>query len=76
MARVELAPGVLDDFERFLEHMARFEGRDAPARIGQIVQAIDVLTHSPLIGCPVAGGSRDRPADFVPNGDARSGSSR
>jgi len=56
--------------------MARFEGRDAPARIGQIVQAIDVLTHSPLIGCPVAGGSRDRPADFVPNGDARSGSSR
>jgi toxin ParE1/3/4 len=59
MARVELAPGVLDDFERFLEQMARFEGRDAPARIGQIVQAIDILTHSPLIGCPVAGGSRE-----------------
>jgi hypothetical protein len=24
MARVELAPAVLDDFDRFLDHMARF----------------------------------------------------
>ena len=56
MARVELAPNVFDDFERFFDHMARFEVADAPARIGEIVQAIQILTHSPLIGRPVKGG--------------------
>jgi len=59
MARVELAPEVLDDFDRFLDHMARFEVADAPARIAEIVQAIDILTHSPLIGRPVRGGKRE-----------------
>jgi plasmid stabilization system protein ParE len=59
MARVELAPEVLDDFDRFLEHLARFEAADAPGRIGEIVQAIQVLTHSPLIGRPVKGGMRE-----------------
>ncbi len=56
MARVELAPEVLDDFDRFFDHMARFDVADAPARIGEIVQAIQILTHSPLIGRPVKGG--------------------
>lgn len=59
MARIELAPGVLDDFERFLGHMARFEVPAAVARIGEIIQAMDVLTHSPLIGRPVKGGKRE-----------------
>jgi toxin ParE1/3/4 len=59
MARIELAPEVLDDFDRFIEHMARFEIADAPARIGEIVQAIQILTHSPLIGRPVRGGRRE-----------------
>jgi len=59
MARVELAPDVLDDFDRFFDHMARFEVEDAPARIGEIVQAVQILTHSPLIGRPVRGGMRE-----------------
>jgi plasmid stabilization system protein ParE len=59
MARVELAPDVFDDFDRFFEHMARFDVEDAQARIGEIVQAIQVLTHSPLIGRPVKGGRRE-----------------
>ncbi len=59
MARVELAPEVLDDFERFSDHMARFEAKDAPARIDEIVQAIQILTHSPLIGWPVKGSRRE-----------------
>jgi toxin ParE1/3/4 len=59
MARVELAPEVLDDFDRFLDHMARFEVADAPARIGEIVQAVQIPTHSPLIGRPVRGGKRE-----------------
>jgi toxin ParE1/3/4 len=59
MARVELAPEVLDDFDRFFDHMARFEVADAQARIGEIVEAIQILTHSPLIGRPVRGGMRE-----------------
>jgi toxin ParE1/3/4 len=59
MARVELAPEVFDDFDRFFDHMARFEVEDTPARIGEIVQAIQILTHSPLIGRPVKGGKRE-----------------
>jgi plasmid stabilization system protein ParE len=59
MVRVELAPEVLDDFDRFLDHLARFEVADAPARIGEITQAIQILTHSPLIGRPVKGGKRE-----------------
>lgn len=59
MARVELAPEVFDDFDRFLRHMAQFEMQDAPARIGEIVQAIQILTHSPLIGRPATGGKRE-----------------
>jgi toxin ParE1/3/4 len=59
MARVELAPEVLDDFNRFLDHLARFEVADAPARLGEITQAIQILTHSPLIGRPVKGGKRE-----------------
>jgi toxin ParE1/3/4 len=60
MARVELAPEVFEDFDRFLAHLARFEVADAPVRIGEIVQAIQILTHSPLIGRPVKGGKRER----------------
>jgi plasmid stabilization system protein ParE len=59
VTRVELAPEVLEDFDRFFDHLARFEVVDAPARIAEIVQAIQILTHSPLIGCPVRGGKRD-----------------
>jgi plasmid stabilization system protein ParE len=59
MARVELAPEVFDDFDCFLRHMAQFEIQDAPARIGEIVQTIQILTHSPLIGRPVKGGKRE-----------------
>ena len=59
MARIELAPEVPDDFDRFFEHLARFEVEDAPARIGEIVQALQLLTHSPLIGRKVRGGKRE-----------------
>jgi toxin ParE1/3/4 len=56
---VELAPEVLDDFDRFLDHMAQFEVPDAPDRIDEIIQAIQILTHSPQVGRPVRGGNRE-----------------
>ncbi|MFT3814855.1 MAG: type II toxin-antitoxin system RelE/ParE family toxin [Acidovorax sp.] len=59
MARIELAPEVLDDFERFLGHMERYEVADAPGRLQEIIDAIQVLTHSPLIGRPVRDGKRE-----------------
>jgi toxin ParE1/3/4 len=59
MTRIELAPEVLDDFDRFAEHLARFEVPDIPARVAEIIQAIDILSHSPLIGRPVRGGKRE-----------------
>jgi len=59
MAQIALLPEVHDDFERFLGHMEQFEIADAPARIDEIVQAIQLLTHSPLIGRAVGDGKRE-----------------
>ena len=59
MARVELAPEILDDFDRILDHLARFGIADTQARIAEIVQAMQILTHSPLIGRPARGGKRE-----------------
>jgi plasmid stabilization system protein ParE len=59
MPRLELAPGVFDDLERFIDHMTRHDAADAPQRVDQLLEAIQVLTHSPLIGRPVDGGKRE-----------------
>lgn len=59
MARIELAPEVLADFDRFFEHMVQFEVHDAPKRIGEIIDAVQILQHSPQIGRPVKGGKRE-----------------
>ncbi|MGB5104940.1 MAG: type II toxin-antitoxin system RelE/ParE family toxin [Steroidobacteraceae bacterium] len=59
MARIETAPEVVDDFERFFEHLAGLEVRDVAGRLAEIVQAIDVLATSPLIGPSAKGGKRE-----------------
>ena len=60
MARIELAPEVLDDLERFLDHLAEFGATaDAPQRINEIIEAVDILAHSPLIGRKVKGSNRE-----------------
>lgn len=59
MARVELAAEVFDDFDRFFDHMGKFGIGEAPGRIGQIVQTIQILADSPLIGRNVRGGKRE-----------------
>ena len=55
MSRIELAPEVAEDFERILDHLAQYDVKDRAARIGEIIQAISVLEHNPLIGRPAAG---------------------
>lgn len=52
MARIELAPGVRDDFDRILDHLAADQVATLAESIGEIVEAISVLEHSPLIGRP------------------------
>ena len=59
MARVELAAEVFSDFDRFPDPLARFEIDNPSARITEIVEAIQVLTHSPFIGRPVKAGKRE-----------------
>lgn len=59
MTRIELAPEVFDDFDRFFEHLAQFDPETAPERIEHILDAIQILTHSPLIGRPVKDGKRE-----------------
>lgn len=59
MAHIELAPEVLDDFDRFFDHIAQYDPGAAPLRIGEILEAVQILTHSPLIGRPVKGGKRE-----------------
>lgn len=59
MIRIELAPGALDDIDRFLDHMARHEVADMPGRVDELLEAIQVLSHSPLMGRPVSEGKRE-----------------
>ena len=56
---MELAAEVFDDFDRFFDHLAQFDPAAGPQRIGEILQAIQILRHSPLIGRPVQGGMRE-----------------
>lgn len=59
MTRIELAPEVLQDFDRIIDHLAQFESPDAEARIAEVLDAIQILSHSPLIGRKVKGGKRE-----------------
>jgi plasmid stabilization system protein ParE len=60
MARIELAPEVFDDFDRFFDHLAQFsDAAEAPQRVREIIEVIDLLSHSPLIGRKVKGGKRE-----------------
>jgi|SRR5690606_33834321 len=57
--RIELAPEVIEDFERILEHLERHQVPSPDARIGSILDAIDLLGTSPFIGRPASHGNRE-----------------
>ncbi len=56
MARIELSPEVVKDFDRILDHLATYQIENPAQRIGEIITALDVLEQNPLIGRPVANG--------------------
>ena len=59
MTRIEMAPEVFDDFDRFFDHMAQCDVGSAPERIEEILEAVQILATSPMIGRPVKGGKRE-----------------
>ncbi len=59
MTRIELAPEVAEDFERILEHLATYQVEHPEHRIGEIIEALDVLASNPQIGRPTTNGKRE-----------------
>ena len=59
MARARLAPGVLDDLDRIVDHLQQHEVQAAEARVAGIISALDVLAGNPLIGRPAGEDRRE-----------------
>ncbi len=59
MPRIELAPAIFEDFDRFFDHIAQFDVASTPARVQEIIETVQVLATSPLIGRPVKDGKRE-----------------
>jgi len=57
--RIELAAEVTADFERIIDHLLLHPVEDVPRRIAEIVQALDILEHSPFIGRPLGAGNQE-----------------
>jgi plasmid stabilization system protein ParE len=55
----ERAPELVQDFDRILDHPESHQVEDAPARIGEIIQGISILEHSPAIAHPVRADLRE-----------------
>lgn len=52
-------PEVGDDFERIYAYLMQHDVADAFLRIPEIVQALSILEHNPLIGRPVSEDKRE-----------------
>ncbi len=59
MSRIELADEVGEDFDRILDHLAKYQVEHPELRIREIIEALNVLEHNPLIGRPVANDKRE-----------------
>jgi len=59
MSHIELATEVGDDFERILDHLAEFQVENPALRIREIIEAINVLEHNPMIGRPANNNKRE-----------------
>ena len=59
MSHIELASEVGDDFERILDHLAQYEVENPALRMREIIEAINVLEHNPMIGRPANNDKRE-----------------
>jgi plasmid stabilization system protein ParE len=53
VARIEVAPEVARDLDRIVDHLTQFDAAHINERIDGLMDAVDVLAHSPLMGRPV-----------------------
>jgi plasmid stabilization system protein ParE len=59
MSRIELASEVADDFDRILDHLLYYQIENPALRIREIIEAINVLEHNPMIGRPANNDKRE-----------------
>ena len=59
MSRIELAPEVGDDFDRILDHLAEYQVENPALHIREIIEALNVLEHNPMIGRPANNDKRE-----------------
>jgi toxin ParE1/3/4 len=59
LSGIELAPEIGDDFDRILDHLAKYQVENPGLRIREIIEALNVLEHNPLIGRPVSNDKRE-----------------
>lgn len=59
MSRIELAPEVGDDFDHILDHLVQYQVENPALRILEIIEAINVLEHNPMIGRPTNNDKRE-----------------
>lgn len=59
MSHIELALEVGDDFDRILDHLAQYQVENPALRIREIIEAINVLEHNPMIGRPANNDKRE-----------------
>ncbi len=59
MSRVELAPELVEDFDRIVDHLAQHGSADTAKRVQEIIEALAVLERNPLIGRPAVADMRE-----------------
>lgn len=59
MPQIELAPEIIEDFDRIIEHLEQYETTGIASRLHGIIEAMDVLERNPLIGRPTGRGMRE-----------------
>ena len=59
MSGIELAAEIGKDFDRILDHLAKYQVENPGLRIREIIEALNVLEHNPLIGRPVNNDKRE-----------------
>ena len=59
MSAIELAAEIAGDFQRILDHLDVHQVENPGQRIQEIIEALNVLEHNPLIGRPTATNMRE-----------------
>ena len=59
MSHIELASEAGGDFDRILDHLAQHQVENPALRIQEIIEAINVLEHNPMIGRPADNDKRE-----------------